>query len=899
MFMDENQAKTMPVLPSGQIPKIIEENQAKTMPDPPSGQIFRILSPSPDENGTFGLIYKLEAVTTSTPSGSGFRSLQYHHLIQEYVLFLSEEEAHRGPFHLGPASSQVTQQLHFPTNPQSQSQSQSHLQSHQEKQQSQPVYPWSAHASPFGQSPSPFLRKAHALSTSATPAGELFLFGGYVHKSKSPSNDLYVISTRDFSTTLLQTSGDVPSPRYGHRAVLTRTTLLTWGGEMGSGDQSARNQSNDDSVYLLDLGTFGGGAGKHYFNDTWSFNISTRKWTELQCTGSIPSPCSSHTAVLIGDVMYVYGGRTVGRTILARRWSSFQDIGPSPCARAFHAIASDGRRVFVLGGQLSPGAQVDDAELIHVLDTTLLIYPKPDSNTVKHSEKTTQLGQKVSPGHPTDKYGVFSSLDVGGAHGASFPFQISTFEDMGHPASPQISREQNPSLMEDNDSESSTERLTNLVTPDTSFEKDVARLEHVRIADLERQLSETLAAQSKRGLRISQLTDQLVQKNALLELAEANAAEAKKRAGLEQRELQAKLDESLLSRDQALKQAQSALREASWAAEFNEHSQRELTEMRAELEARKSELAAFHVRLADTENGCAKSKAEADTGLRELRAKLDESLLSRDHALEQAQSALQEASCAAEVNEQSQRELTEMRAELEARKSESVAFRLRLADTENGYAKSKAEALTGLRELQAKLDESLLSRDHALEQAQSACREHPAPLKPMSKPTRTCRGARRARGEGIRIGGIPLATRGHGEWLRELQVKLDVSLLSRDHALEQTQSALQRASCAAEANEQSQRELAELHAKLEARESELAAFRSRLAETENGCTKGKAEADSYRNQNTTSLVNTDEDRIVHRLMERMQAMEAEMASLRWNEKSFEMMECRNEDKWTF
>jgi hypothetical protein len=29
MFMDENQAKTMPVLLSGQIPKIIEENQAK------------------------------------------------------------------------------------------------------------------------------------------------------------------------------------------------------------------------------------------------------------------------------------------------------------------------------------------------------------------------------------------------------------------------------------------------------------------------------------------------------------------------------------------------------------------------------------------------------------------------------------------------------------------------------------------------------------------------------------------------------------------------------------------------------------------------------------------------------------------------------------------------------
>jgi hypothetical protein len=53
---------------------------------------------------------------------------------------------------------------------------------------------------------------------------------------------------------------------------------------------------------------FGGGDGSHVFNDTWSFNISTRKWTELKCTGSIPSPRSGHTAVPIDDVMYVYGG---------------------------------------------------------------------------------------------------------------------------------------------------------------------------------------------------------------------------------------------------------------------------------------------------------------------------------------------------------------------------------------------------------------------------------------------------------------------------------------------------------------------------------------------------------------------------------------------------------------
>ena len=61
---------------------------------------------------------------------------------------------------------------------------------------------------------------------------------------------------------------------------------------------------------------FGGCGGPHIFNDTWSFNILTRKWTEIQCTGSIPSPRACHAAVLVGDIMYMYGGRTVGRTDL-------------------------------------------------------------------------------------------------------------------------------------------------------------------------------------------------------------------------------------------------------------------------------------------------------------------------------------------------------------------------------------------------------------------------------------------------------------------------------------------------------------------------------------------------------------------------------------------------------
>jgi len=168
---------------------------------------------------------------------------------------------------------------------------------------------------------------------------------------------------------------------------------------------------------------------------------------------------------------------------------------------------------------------------------------------------------------------------------------------------------------------------SNDVNPDISPGKEIARLEHERLVELERKMSVMLAAQTERDRRNTQLTDELAQKSALLKQAEANAVEAKKRAGLELRELQAKLDKLVLSRNHALEQAQSALQKAtSRAAEANERSQRELAEVRAELEARVSELAAVRPRLKDAESGWAKSKGEADTS----RAKTDANVVNTD-----------------------------------------------------------------------------------------------------------------------------------------------------------------------------------------------------------------------------------------------------------------------------
>ena len=123
----------------------------------------------------------------------------------------------------------------------------------QSTQQPRRVCTWSAHTTAqSGPSPSPFPRSSPTLTATATAtaAGEFLLFGGWA--GGHASSDLYVLSTRDFSTTLLQTSGEVPTPRLGHGAALIGTTLLICGGVANFG---AQNVLNPDSLYLLNLGT--------------------------------------------------------------------------------------------------------------------------------------------------------------------------------------------------------------------------------------------------------------------------------------------------------------------------------------------------------------------------------------------------------------------------------------------------------------------------------------------------------------------------------------------------------------------------------------------------------------------------------------------------------------------
>lgn len=316
-------------------------------------------------------------------------------------------------------------------------------------------------------------------------------------------NDLYLFSTRDLSATLVQTTGEIPSPRVGHASAIVSSVLIVWGGDTKTEPTANPAEKQDDGLYLLNLvskewtrvtmygpspagryghavtmvGTkffvfggqvdgeflndlwsfdlntlrtqtkwelcqpaspekpaprtghicvthgdriivFGGTDGQYHYNDTWAYDVNTRRWTELQCIGFIPSPREGHAAAVVDDVIYIFGGRGVDGKDLGdlaafkmsnQRWYMFQNMGPSPTARSGHAMASMGSRVFVLGGESFTPARGDDHGIIHVLDTKHIKYPDankpptgaaPNSNAGNPSRKPGTPSQHLLVGQP-------------------------------------------------------------------------------------------------------------------------------------------------------------------------------------------------------------------------------------------------------------------------------------------------------------------------------------------------------------------------------------------------------------------------------------------------------------------------------------------------------------------
>ncbi|CCM04210.1 uncharacterized protein FIBRA_06376 [Fibroporia radiculosa] len=256
----------------------------------------------------------------------------------------------------GPDASNASPQSAQPNSSQLQSQAQQ-LQPQQQSQQQRPAYPWSQRRltlpppvtipkpgvqQPTAPSPSPFPRYGHALPATATPTGELFLFGGLVRETVR--NDLYLLSTRDLSATLLQTAGEVPSPRVGHASALVGSVLIVWGGDTKANTKAKPGDKQDDGLYLL--------------------NLVSREWTRVAVYGPTPAGRYGHAVTMVGSKFYMFGGQVDGEFLndlwvfdlnslrTKATWELVEPAegSPRPAQRTGHVCVTHENKLILFGG---------------------------------------------------------------------------------------------------------------------------------------------------------------------------------------------------------------------------------------------------------------------------------------------------------------------------------------------------------------------------------------------------------------------------------------------------------------------------------------------------------------------------------------------------------------------
>ncbi|XP_077195852.1 host cell factor 2 [Paroedura picta] len=123
-----------------------------------------------------------------------------------------------------------------------------------------------------------------------------YLFGGLANESEDSNNniprylnDFYELELQHGSGVLgwsiPVTKGVVPSPRESHTAIIY-----------------SRKDSGNPKMFI-----FGGMSGCR-LNDLWELDIETMTWSKPETKGTVPLPRSLHTANVIGNKMYVFGG---------------------------------------------------------------------------------------------------------------------------------------------------------------------------------------------------------------------------------------------------------------------------------------------------------------------------------------------------------------------------------------------------------------------------------------------------------------------------------------------------------------------------------------------------------------------------------------------------------------
>ncbi|KAK2951955.1 putative Kelch-type beta propeller [Blattamonas nauphoetae] len=127
-------------------------------------------------------------------------------------------------------------------------------------------------------------------------------------------------------------------------------------------------------AYNFCIYIFGGySPGSPIFQDLYEYNTISKEWTNVQYnnntddTENMPKPVYSHTACVIGENMYIFGGIVTEQlqqidekgvvdglyrfNFPSKTWTKLRPFGDRPCARFMHSAVVHNGNMIVFGGQ--------------------------------------------------------------------------------------------------------------------------------------------------------------------------------------------------------------------------------------------------------------------------------------------------------------------------------------------------------------------------------------------------------------------------------------------------------------------------------------------------------------------------------------------------------------------
>eukprot|EP01080_Neovahlkampfia_damariscottae_P006507 gene6507-10515_t len=164
----------------------------------------------------------------------------------------------------------------------------------------------------------------------------LFVFGGMFYEKKFfINNDLFEISSlKDIKK--VECSGDIPSERFGHSAVVYNSCMYVFGGQ---------NEKTTN-------------------NELYELNFQTKKWTKIETEGDLPTIRTDHTCLIYKNSMIVIGGlesfdhisQNLSQRLVyqyffeQKKWKYIEFTGDFPFKLSQHTSVLVGDEIFSFGG---------------------------------------------------------------------------------------------------------------------------------------------------------------------------------------------------------------------------------------------------------------------------------------------------------------------------------------------------------------------------------------------------------------------------------------------------------------------------------------------------------------------------------------------------------------------